>query len=175
MKILRYYTHPDVVDASDSIYERIAARGIIIKNEKILLIYTKRYDDYSIPGGGVDSEEGIKTALLRELEEETGAQNIVIKENFGIYEELRPTHYEGYEAMHMISHFYLCDAHETLGEANPESYEIANGSVPVWVNIDDAISHNEAVLKSKAHSMGLSIERETFVLKLIQEDLSSRR
>lgn len=49
--------------------------------QHILLMYTKRYDDFSLPGGGVDEHESIEQGLIRELQEETGAQNIVIKKS----------------------------------------------------------------------------------------------
>lgn len=71
----------------------------------------------------------------------------------------------------MISHLYVCSIDEELGDAKPEEYEINNGSVPVWVDIDKAIKHNEDVINSNAKSMGLSILREYEILKLIKEEL----
>lgn len=156
---------------SPTIYERTAARAIVLKGEDILMIYTKRYNDYSFPGGGVDEGEDIKNGLLRELSEETGAENIVILSDFGAFEEYRPSYYEGYDIVHMMSYFFICSSNRKLGIANPESYEIKNGSTPIWINIHDAIAHNEAVIAAKEDSMGLSICRETMVLKLIVEEL----
>ncbi len=57
------------------------------------------------------------------------------------------------------------------GKAHPEDYEIKNGSEPVWVNIYEAIAHNQKVMDDKEDSMGLSIDRETRVLKLIVDEL----
>ena len=73
--------------------------------------------------------------------------------------------------MHMKSYFYICDADKELGDASPESYEVANGSVPVWINIREAISYNQNVMKNNENSMGLSIQRETFVLETILKEL----
>jgi len=172
MRLINKFVHESCKDAVDPvIYERTAARGIILHNEEILMIYTKRYNDYSFPGGGVDEGEDIKVGLIRELEEETGAQNIEILSAFGDYEEFRPTHFTGYDLLHMMSHFYICNADRELGDANPEDYEIKNGSAPVWVNIHEAIKHNRDVIAAKEDSMGLSIERETLVLELIAEEL----
>lgn len=172
MRLLRKFVHEEVKNLEKNrIYERVAARGIILKDEKILMIYTKRYNDYSFPGGGVNKNEDIKIGLMRELKEETGAQNIKLIDNFGKYEELRPTYYDDYDSMHMISYFYLCYSDKELGEASPEDYELQNGSEPVWVNIYDAINHNKSVINNKEKSMGLSIERETFVLELIAKEL----
>lgn len=156
---------------SPIIYERTAARAIVLSNDDILMIYTKRYNDYSFPGGGVDEGENIKTGLRRELSEETGAENISVIDEFGAFEEYRPSHYDGYDIVHMMSYFFVCTANKKLGEAHPEPYEIKNGSVPVWVNIHKAIAHNEAVIAAKEDSMGLSITRETMVLKMIVSEL----
>lgn len=172
MRLINKYMHESFKAAVDPIiFERTAARGIVMDNEDILMIYTKRYNDYSFPGGGVDEGEDIKTGLIRELEEETGAKNIEILSAFGDYEEFRPTHYKGYDAVHMLSHFFVCSAERALGDANPEEYEINNGSVPIWVNIHDAIAHNREVIAAKEDSMGLSIERETLVLELVAKEL----
>ncbi len=172
MRLINKYIHVSFENMTDPvIYERTAARGIIIREDEILLIYTKRYNDYSFPGGGVDEGENIKEGLLRELNEETGAQNIEILKSFGDYEEYRPTHYDGFDIMHMISHFYVCSADKELGQASPEDYEVKNGSVAVWVNLDEAISHNKEVIKNKEDSMGMSIERETIVLELIKKEM----
>jgi len=40
----------------------------------------------------------------------------------------------------------------------------------VWLNIHDAIKHNQDTIKNSAKK-GLSIERETFLLKLIIDEL----
>ncbi|KDR95476.1 NUDIX domain-containing protein [Peptoclostridium litorale DSM 5388] len=172
MRLINKYVHETFKSTVDPvIFERTAARGIIMDNEDILMIYTKRYNDYSFPGGGVDEGEDIRNGLIRELEEETGAKNIEILSTFGDYEEFRPTHYKGYDAVHMLSHFFVCSAERELGDARPEDYEINNGSVPVWVNIHDAIAHNREVISAKEDSMGLSIERETLVLELVSKEL----
>jgi len=172
MRLIHKHTNEVVKDLNDPvIFERTAARGIILDGENILMIYTKRYNDYSFPGGGVDKGENIMHGLLRELEEETGAQNVKVLDDFGIYEECRPSHYKGFNIVHMLSHFYVCSADRELGEAHPEDYEIKNGSVPVWVNIHEAITHNQKVMDDKEDSMGLSIDRETRVLRLIVEEL----
>jgi ADP-ribose pyrophosphatase YjhB (NUDIX family) len=56
---------------------RINARGVIICNGKILLCKEREKDHYFLPGGGVEFMEGVKEALIREIEEET---NIILKD-----------------------------------------------------------------------------------------------
>ena len=131
MRLLKKEIHASLQDLQTDdkkVLKRITARGIIIDQEDILLIYTKRYNDYSFPGGGVDSEESLLDGLKRELAEETGAENVTVLREYGLFEEMRPTHLKEYDLMHQISYFYLCTANRTLGKATPESYEIKNGS-----------------------------------------------
>jgi len=163
--------HKDIENIEGTIYERIAARGIILRGCEILLLYTKRYNDYSFPGGGVDPDEDLITGLKRELEEETGAQNIEIIKEYGLFDEYRPSHYDDSDIIHMTSYFYICKIGDELGKSNLESYEISNGMSAVWIDIHEAIRHNKEVIANKETSMGLSIERETFVLELIAKEL----
>lgn len=149
---------------------RHAARGIIIKGQDILLLYTKRYHDYSLPGGGLDEGEDVVAGLMRELQEETGAQGARNVKAFARYDEYRPWYKADADIIHMISHCYVCDIDEQLGETAYESYEIGNGMKPLWMNIYTAIEHNEAVI-ADSDKKGLSIERETFLLKVIAKEL----
>jgi len=41
---------------------------------------------------------------------------------------------------------------------------------PVWMNIYEAITHNEDVM-ANSDKKGLSIERETFMLKVIAQEM----
>ena len=54
-----------------SVYKRTAVRGIIQKDKKYLLIYSK-YGDHKFPGGGLKQGESLEETLLREVQEETG-------------------------------------------------------------------------------------------------------
>ena len=170
MRILNITTHPDLDHLDNKkILQRNATRAIVLKGEDILLLYTERYHDYSLPGGGIDDGEDVIAGLVREIEEETGAKNISNIEPFGIYEEFRPWYKHECNVLHMISYCYTCDVDRELGDTNYESYEIRNGMKPVWINIHEAIAHNENII---AHSekKGMSIERETFLLHLIVKE-----
>ena len=134
------------------------------------MLYTQRYDDYSLPGGGIDEGEDQVDGLIRELMEETGARNIRNVEAFGLYEEFRPWHREDFDIMQMKSYCYTCEIDEQLGETSLEDYEVKNGMKPVWINIHEAIEHNIETIKN-SDKKGMSIERETFLLCLIRDEL----
>lgn len=165
MKLLKKAIHPSISSLEDQkVLHRKAARAIVIDGEDILLLYTERYHDYSLPGGGIDEGEDIQTGLVRELQEETGAQNIRDIKDFGIYEEYRPWYKPEHDIQHMISYCFTCKVDRKLGETSYEDYEISNGMKAVWVNIHDAIAHNEETIRS-SEKKGMSVERENFLLK----------
>lgn len=170
MKLLSTHYHEAITSLEGKIEERVAARGVILKEKQILLMYTSRYNDYSLPGGGVDANESITEGLVRELEEETGARNIEVEEEMGIYEEYRPARTKGHDILHMISYIYKVKCDEDFDLPQFESYEQKNGMKTVWINIDEAIVHNQKVIQSLEPSMGLSVKRELFLLKFIRHD-----
>jgi len=179
MRLLNTTFHPDVspADISDTselmLIVRHAARAIVLKGEDILLLYTERYHDYSLPGGGIDEGEDEVAGLVRELKEETGATGVHNVEAFGRYDEYRPWYKCDGDIIHMISHCYVCDIDEKLGETSYESHEVNNGMKPLWVNIHTAITHNEEVI-ANSDKKGLSIERETFLLQVIANEIVVR-
>lgn len=172
MKLLTSAIHPDLNDLSGSTFIRKAARAIVLNGEDILLLYTQRYHDYTLPGGGIDEGETHEEGLIRELQEETGAHNVTNIEAFGLYEEFRPWHKDDFDIVHMKSYCFVCDIDSKLRDTKLEDYEINNGMKPVWMNIHDAIKHNEKTL-AESPKKGLSIVRETYLLKLIVKELLS--
>lgn len=170
MRLLKTTVHPEVNINSKTIIKRKAARAIVIKNNNILLLYTARYHDYTLPGGGINEGESEIEGLTRELIEETGAQNINNIQPFGLYEEYRPWYKDNADVMYMLSYCYVCDIDDKLLTPSFEAHEVQNGMTPVWKNIYQAIAHNEQTI-ANSDKKGLSIERETFLLKLIMKEL----
>jgi len=167
MQILKTHYHPDVKTLEDrSIFTRLATRAIAMYGETILLLYTERYDDYSLPGGGLDLDENRVDGMKRELIEETGAKDIQNILPFGAYEEYRPWYKPDYDIQHMISYCYTCQINRELGDSQMESYEIKNGMRALWMDIHKAIKHNEHTMTT-SDKKGMSIERDTFLLRLI--------
>jgi len=170
MKLLKSTIHPDIQNLSQVTFTRKAARAIVLNGEDILLLYTKRYHDYTLPGGGIDEGESNIEGLIRELQEETGAHNVTNIKEFGLYEEYRPWSKNDFDIIHMKSYCYVCDIDKELRDTTLEDYEVNNGMTPLWINIHQAIQHNEETM-AKSEKKGLSIERETFLLKLIVQEL----
>jgi len=78
------HVDPRLNDIDDCLY-RVAARVLIIKDNKILLV--KESDGgswWAFPGGGVDHGESIETSLTREVEEELGVPAAAVTSDFKI-------------------------------------------------------------------------------------------
>ncbi|WP_039849537.1 MULTISPECIES: NUDIX hydrolase [Grimontia] len=171
MNILKTSYHPEVLPLEEkSVFHRRAARAIVVKEDEILLLFTERYHDYSLPGGGIDEHENEVEGLVRELSEETGAQNIRNIRAFGAYEEFRPWHKSDFDVVHMLSYCFWCDIDDELGDVSLEDYEVKNGMRPLWVNIHEAIAHNKETI-ANSDKQGLSIERETYLLEMVVKEL----
>ncbi|MFN3312167.1 MAG: NUDIX hydrolase [Hyphomonas sp.] len=171
MRLIKKLVHPDAEARTGVILTRRAARGIVLRETSILLLFTERYNDFSFPGGGVAEGEDLIDGLRRELEEETGASNVRVQRGYGYIEELRPHWQPGFDLMHMTSHFFVCDIDPELRAPKMEDYETANGMRPVWVGLDEALAHNRGVMQRREAKMGLSIQRETFMLEELAKDL----
>lgn len=109
---------------------REACRGILIKNDKILLTYEVNTDQYFIPGGGLENNESSEECCVRELAEETGC---IVKTN-----EQYLTINEYYEEWLFVSHYYIC---EYIGETERKltEREVEVGLEPRWISIKEAI------------------------------------
>jgi ADP-ribose pyrophosphatase YjhB (NUDIX family) len=170
MRHLRTTIHPDIRSLDNrTTLTRHATRAIALDQTQILLLYTARYDDYTLPGGGLNDGEDPIAGLIRELQEETGALSISEVQEYGIYEEFRPWLRDNADVLHMISFCYTCKIERQLGANKLEAHEIRNGMTPVWIDIHQAIHHNEQTMVN-SQKKGLSIERETFLLRKIAQE-----
>lgn len=171
MQHLKTHYHPDITSLEGkSIIKRLTTRSIAMQGDYILLMYTARYEDYSLPGGGLNEAEDIITGMMRELREETGAMGITNITPYGTYEEYRPWYKPTHDIQHITSYCYTCEVHKELGTASLERYEASNGMKAVWIPIQEAIAHNEHTIATSSKK-GMSIERETFLLKHIANTL----
>jgi ADP-ribose pyrophosphatase YjhB (NUDIX family) len=109
---------------------REACRGIVIKNDKILLTYEVNTDQWFIPGGGLEADENIRECCMRELAEETG---YVVEAN-----EQYLTINEYYEEWLFISHYLICDCTGETERTLTER-EVVIGLEPRWVSVKDAM------------------------------------
>ena len=56
---------PHDYDEADSVFKRPSARGIILRDDNIALVYSLREHYYKFPGGGIHDGEDQQAALIR--------------------------------------------------------------------------------------------------------------
>ena len=146
---------------------RLAARGIMYQDGKVLMIHCAYFNDYTFPGGGVENKEEAEIALRRECMEEAG---VIIGDVEPFYSILEKRELDEERYLMHESYFYLCKIKDYC-EQHLESYEIELGYKPVWISIKDAIKANEKKKKSLSDTDYAGVlERE---LRILNELLKS--
>lgn len=109
---------------------RVACRGVIIRDNSILLVHAKNSDVWMIPGGGLEQGENEADCVVREISEETGH---IVKAT-GCALEI--DEYYGNEKY--VSKYYRC---ETVGQTaiSLTEREKTVGLEARWISIRDAI------------------------------------
>ena len=124
--------------------ERISVRGIILKDNKILLTYSQMFHDYTTPGGGVESGEVLEETLKREIKEEVGgfiksATAIgYIDEYRTFIDDFRP---HAGSVFHQRNYYYLVEI-DYFENTHRNKDEIHYGMEARWVYPDEAINQD---------------------------------
>ena len=134
MKLLKQITDKEILgtDGLSTAKPRLTARAILKHGDQFAVMYAKKFDLYSLPGGGIENGEDIMDALKREVMEETGCSCDSIQE-LGYVEENR-AHCDYTQ----VSYYYIvetvCDTfHAAFTEA-----EMQNGTTVHWHSFNDA-------------------------------------
>ena len=157
------------LNLAGKIYYREAVRGIIIKESKILLIYSEKNGDYKLPGGGIEEGETPEEALIREFQEASGVRVVVFVIILEVM-EYDEGQFDDCDVFKMLSTYYECKEIRVMRQ-NLDSYELEMGFTPKWVEIDEAISTNYRILKETICPRWT--KRETQVLEYIKKNLIS--
>lgn len=173
MRFNKTFEIDKVSESIGNINFREAVRGIIIKDNKILMVHSKNRD-YKFPGGGIKKDEGYKEALKREVEEETGYICSEINEQIGIITEKSKDRYFNDRIFKMISYYYFAEVSNKRKSQKLDPYEAKLGFKPEWVNIDDAIKNNDKIINLGIEPIANWIYRETYVLKEIRKYIEER-
>ncbi len=171
MKLLKEIVHNRNLNIEGNTIYREAVRAIIVKKNKILMIYSRNNGDYKFPGGGGDSNETYEEALRREVKEEAGASILRIDKEFGKVVEYDSPLEKEYDVFNMTSFYYICTIDTVFTEQKLDQYEKELGFEAAWVDIDDAINANKFVINSNLHKKPRWIGRETFILEQVKERL----
>ena len=155
------------------VFRRPSARAVILKGDKIALVYATEEKYYKFPGGGIHEDEDKKEALIREVREETGLN--VIPESIREYGSvLRKQKSEKADdtVFEQENYYYLCETEDTQGAQDLDEYEKDAGFMLVYADIDEAIKTN-SLFTSDSKADEIMIDRERRVLEMIKEEFLS--
>ncbi len=147
-------------------FTRNSARSIIIRNGKIAMIHSLKYDYFKFPGGGIENGENPVEAMIRETQEEAGL--IVIPETvreYGYVHRIQRSVQDPAECFVQDNFYYLCDAMEQPAAQNLDDYEAKEAYQLEFTEPLRAIETNRAV-KESPHSQ-MMLEREARILEML--------
>ena len=109
-------------------FTRNSARSIIIRDGKVAMIHSLKYDYYKFPGGGIENGEDPVEAMIWETQEEAGL--VVIPESvreYGYVHRIQRSGKDITECFVQDNYYYLCDVMEHLTSQHLDDYEAQEG------------------------------------------------
>ena len=154
-------------DLNGTKYVRPSVRSIIIKNGKIGLVHSLKYDYYEFSGGGIEKGESKEEALIRETEEETGL--IIIPETIQEYGYVYRIQRGTIDDVFIQENFYyVCKVETTCKKQRLDQYEANESFELKFVHPIHAINTNYN--KDHGPKDRNMIERDTRVLELLVKE-----
>ena len=113
---------------------RRTARAIVKNGEGLYaVLYAKKFDLYSLPGGGIEDGENEVSTLIREMEEETGCTCDTI-EQLGVVSENRC--HQDYTT---LSYYFVVHTKTKKYELHLTELEKENGTILKWCSLEELI------------------------------------
>lgn len=129
MNLIYKITDKDVLgmDGICNAEPRYTARAVMKNSENLYAVmYCKKFDIYSLPGGGIENGENRRQALEREILEETGCSCDLVLEIGCVYENRNHAHYTQY------SYYYLVETKGKIQDTELTETEITNKTQVQW-------------------------------------------
>ena len=165
MRMLFEMNKHDYDDCTHS-FVRNSARSIIIRDGKVAMIHSLKYDYYKFPGGGIEHGEEPVDAMIRETREESGM--IVIPESiqeYGYVHRIQKSDKDPTEVFVQDNYYFICDSQKTVVSQELDDYESKESYSLEFIDPHDAIQKNRNVTQSPYNQ--IMFEREAKVLELL--------
>lgn len=167
MKLLKIFDNRRTKIGSQPIIYRNACRAIILKNGKLLMVFSEKSKEYKFPGGGIEGMESREAALKREVLEEVGHVIKSVNETLGYTDQIFNDQYDDEKYFYQRSYYYFCEVEDEYVGMNLSESETALRFVPKWVTLDEAIEMNQEKVNNDNEYHWT--ERELYILKLLKE------
>ena len=146
---------------------RLSVRSIIIKDKKLALIHSKKYNYYLFPGGGVEKGESLTSALIRETNEETGLKVITSSiQEFGHVRIIQKSIFFENGRLIYDNYYYLVEVEEGLDLQNLTDYEKMQEYVLEYVKPLDAYLANRQAIEKGV--LKFQLESENRIIELLK-------
>lgn len=151
-------------DPNGTAFVRPSVRGILIRDGKIAMVHSLKYDYYKYPGGGIEPGETLEDALIREVSEESGLQVIPqsIRE-YGLVHRVQKSDREDFFVQD--NYYFLCDAEDAVQLQHLDDYEAEERFTLEWVKPQHAIRTNR--FEDHGPKDSIMLEREAQVLEIL--------
>ena len=154
-------------DPNGTAFVRPSVRGIIIRDGKIAMVHSLKYDYYKYPGGGIEPGETLEDALIREVAEESGLQVIPASiREYGLVHRVQKSDRE--DIFIQDNYYFLCEVKETVQLQNLDDYEADERFTLEWVAPCHAIRINRH--KDHGPKDPIMLEREARVLEILTNE-----
>ena len=150
-------------------FMRDSARSIIIRNGKIAMIHSLKYDYYKFPGGGIEPGESAADALIRETAEEAGLTVIPdsIRE-YGYVHRIQKSTVKEDEYFVQDNYYFLCDVEDGVKPQKLDDYESDEQFTLKYVKSETAVLSNRT--KDHGPKDPVMLEREARVLEMLRSE-----
>ena len=156
-------------DPEGKAFVRPSARCIAIREGRVAMVYSRKYDYYKFPGGGMEAGETREQALIRETAEEAGLEVLPDSiQPYGYVHRAEKSDQPGEAHFIQDNFYYLCRTEPQSGRQNLDDYEAEEGFILTWVEPETAI----AVNRKREHGPKNQnmLEREAKVLELLKKE-----
>ena len=175
MKLIAKITDTDI---GEKVYEintpttRKAVRTILLNDSgEIALLHKAKKNEYKLIGGGIENQETIEQALMREVLEESGCE-ISILEELGYVKEYRTLN-----NFFQISYVYVAKVSKNTGKLHLTEQEKDEGAELCWYKpeialkqINDSYENLSPSKYDSLYDLKIIIKRDSCILKYYIEN-----
>lgn len=149
-------------DLNGTKFIRPSVRAVIVKDGRLAMVHSLKYDYYKFPGGGIEENEDHISAIVREVREETGLEAVreSIKE-YGYVHRIEKGDIE--DVFIQDNYYYFCEVRsDRIVGQELDDYEAEEGFTLEYVLPEDAVRVNNEGKHYDADE--IMIKREALVI-----------
>lgn len=158
-------------DPNGRAFIRPSVRSIVLRDGKVAMVHSIKYDYYKFPGGGMEPGESRIDTLIRETREEAGLVVIpdTIREFGMVHRVQKSTHGKDFDLFIQDNYYYLCQAEPEIRQQELDDYEAEEHFTLEYVRPEDAIATNRFIPHGPKDQVML--EREARVLEILMAEV----